>query len=180
MKLPKIFRKPGIKFPIKLALDIAKRQFSAMQMVTADEKLVTEIASQLRYVPEMWLYIHPKHPFYAQSSQDIRDMWPELPKDCLILVHSSERWCLVAHGANLVPMIFLHRADSTRFYRLLDQRTIKWVPVLLKDMSSMLITGSFMGGEDFNDLPQVTEPTSPELTQPLDSVSQKTGAGFRL
>jgi len=86
----------------------------------------------------------------------------------------------VAYGANLVPMIFLHRADSTRFYRLFSNKTVKWIPVLLGDIQSMLVKGEFMGAEEFKNLAKVTEETSAKFVQKPDAVADLTGAGFKM
>jgi hypothetical protein len=123
-----------------------KAQFETIVHLKADTQLLKEICYLLHYRPETWIYIHHGTEFYANTIQDIQDVYPTLMERPIIVTSATHRWTLVKVDDRILPFIFITKG-GTRLSRIIFGTNSNWLLTLYDEVSLLVRSRTYAGGE---------------------------------
>jgi len=129
------------------ALNTVKDQVDGIQALTASESTLINLAQSLKYTPQKWSYIHHLTAYYDEILSDIRDIYPDLTKYCVILLNVTTRELLVSLEGRVLPIIFMHKGGVTKVHRLVAGPDSRWLLTLSDELQEVVTGRRYAGGE---------------------------------
>lgn len=136
----------------------AKAQFDAITYLTADEGLLGTIAHHLRYKPATWVRVYDEF-----MIQDIKEVYPMLPPDADVVMCTTFRWTLVRANGVVLPFVFVTKGGSTRLFRIVIGPNANWLLTLHDEVSFLIQSKAYAGGEDKPKAVELDTSTLPKL-----------------
>ena len=152
----------------KTALEVV----TAIQLLSADEGLMREIATSLAHRPGSWTWVHRESSWYEHMIEDVRDVCPSVGPNCLILMHLTRRWVLIADRDHVYPFVFKNRGNFTAVHKIIVDKQITWLSTYLDLMAGIVREGKYIG-----DKPQLEDCASEVLTS-LGAIASSRKPGF--
>lgn len=146
---------------------LVSRQLDVFADVSASDDEVARIAGFLRHHPEQWMYLHEGHALRKKAEEGIKTLIPYLPEHAVILVHSHEKWCVVAFDDQIYPALFKSTVSATYLHKVIIGQPVRWLTGMRDDVAGILAEAKFVDGET---VPQLAD------SGPL----KQSGAGFKL